>query len=384
MIRPLTWLILSIMIFTAPCPLSASTGPTVERHVVVFGAPEQFGGWPANHGVWNWNNEILVGFSIGVHKNLGEKYHNIDRDLPEEHVLARSLDGGHSWQIEFPAKKGMLINQGGMRHGITDPKHKETPPQSVTKKINFGHPDFCMTMRFQQVHGGQSRLYYSYDRGHNWQGPYAIPTLGQPAIMARTDYIINGPEDCHFFLTASKQNKKEGRIICARTQDAGISWQLVGQVGPEPHGFAIMPATARLSANRLVMATRRREGQGETRRRWIDFWESTDNGANWRYVNDAVADVGEGNPPALTRLRDGRLCLTYGDRKPPYAMRARLSKDGGQNWSEPFTLRTHGAGRDMGYPRTVQRPDGKLVTIYYFYTADNIYRRVIATIWDAG
>ena len=33
----------------------------------------------------------------------------------------------------------------------------------------------------------------------------------------------------------------------------------------------------------------------------------------------------------------------------------------------------------MGYARTLQRPDGKLVTAYYYYTARNIYRRIVAS-----
>ena len=99
------------------------------------------------------------------------------------------------------------------------------------------------------------------------------------------------------------------------------------------------------------MATRRREGEGEERHRWIDTWESHDNGQSWRFVNNAVADVGEGNPPAMIRLSDGRLCLTYGDRKPPFEMRAKFSSDGGHTWSDPFVLQTGGGGRDMGYPR---------------------------------
>ena len=132
------------------------------------------------------------------------------------------------------------------------------------------------------------------------------------------------------------------------------------------------------------MATRRREGEGETRHRWIDTWQSHDNGHRWQLVNQAVADVGEGNPPAMIRLADGRLCLTYGDRKPPFEMRATFSRSGGPTWSDPMVLRTGGGGRDIGYARSLQRPDGKVVTLYYFYTPENIYRRIVATIWDPG
>jgi hypothetical protein len=333
--------------------------------------------------MWIWGNEILVGFSTGIHKDLGIK-HNIDRDKPEHHVLARSLDGGETWKMEFPNDRGMLVNEGGQRHGITDPQHSESPPVAISKPINFTHPDFCMAMRFQTIHGGTSRLYYSYDRGHNWKGPFLVPSFDQSGIMARTDYIVNSQSDCHVFLTASKSNEREGRVICGRTTDGGVNWKLVSYVGPEPHGFSIMPSTVRLSATELVMTTRRREGKGEEKHRWIDTWGSADNGQSWKFLNNAVNDVGEGNPPSLIRLRDGRLAITYGDRKAPFEICAKLSSDGGRTWGSPFVLHAVGGGRDLGYPRSIQRPDGKVVSLYYHYSADNVHRRISATIWDPG
>lgn len=361
-----------------------SSEPTVERHVKVYGEEGMFGGWPANHGMWMWGDEILVGFSTGIHKNLGEERHNIDRDKPEHHVLARSLDGGETWTMEYPAEKGMLVNYGGMRHGTMDPKHTEPEPVPITEPIDFTHPDFCMTMRFNNIHGGQSRLYYSYDRGHNWKGPFIVPSFGQPGVMARSDYIVNGKHDCHVFLTASKSNGEEGRVFCGRTTDGGLTWKFLSFVGPEPVGFSIMPSTVRLSDDHLVMTRRCREGEDEEHHRWIDVWESRDNGKSWEFVEDAVLENGEGNPPAMILLEDGRLCLTYGVRKAPFEMQARFSSDGGETWSEPFVLQTDGGGRDLGYPRTLQRPDGKIVTLYYYYPSDSPYRRIMATIWDPG
>ncbi len=368
----------------APPELHAGAVPAVVDDVVVYGEEGKFAGWPANHGMWIWGNEILVGFSTGIHRDLGKERHNIDREKPEHHVLARSLDGGESWNMEYPAEKEMLINEGGMRHGTTDPKHTEPEPVAVAKPINFTHPDFCMTMRFQDIHGGSSRLYYSCDRGRNWKGPCLVPSFGQPGIMARSDYIVNGQNDCHVFLTASKQNNKEGRVFCGRTTDGGMTWTLMSLVGPEPIGFSIMPSTVRLSKSHLVMTTRRREGEGENHHRWIDTWESHDNGQSWNFVGDAVADVGEGNPPSMIRLKDDRLCLTYGDRKAPFEMKAQFSSDDGHSWSDPFVIATGGGGRDIGYPRSLQRPDGKVVTLYYYYTPENVYRRIVATIWDPG
>ncbi|MEZ6052176.1 MAG: sialidase family protein [Planctomycetaceae bacterium] len=380
--RPCSRLTFSLLLLSAT--IAQASEPSVERHVKVFGEEGRFGGWPANHGMWMWGDEILVGFSTGLHMNLGLERHNIDRDKPEHHVLARSLDGGVTWKLEHPQDKGMLVNAGGMRHGTTDPQHSEADPVPITEPIDFTHPDFCMTMRFHDIHGGGSRLYYSDDRGHEWKGPFQVPNFGQPGVMARSDYIVNGKHDCHVFLTCSKADKTEGRVFCGRTTDGGLNWEFLSFVGPEPHGFSIMPSTVRVSPEHLVMTTRRREGIGEDKHRWIDAWESLDNGLNWQSLGNAVDDVGEGNPPSMIKLQDGRLCVTYGDRKAPFEMLAKFSSDEGQSWSEPFVLITDTGGRDLGYPRTLQRPDGKIVTLYYFYPNDSPYRRINATIWDPG
>src|SRR5262245_59345189 len=84
----------------------ADDKPANVRHLAVYDVDGRFGGWPANHGIWSWGNEILVGFSAGHYKDLGPERHNIDHDKPEEHLLARSKDGGETWTISNPAEQG--------------------------------------------------------------------------------------------------------------------------------------------------------------------------------------------------------------------------------------------------------------------------------------
>jgi hypothetical protein len=360
----------------------AGSGGNVIEHVKVYHERGRFGGWPANHGIWCWGNEILVGFSAGYYKDLGPTRHNIDHDKPEEHLLARSKDGGRTWSIEHPADQQVLVGTAGMRHGVVPPGASEREPVPCPGGINFAHPDFAMTCRMAGVHTGVSRFYYSYDRGHTWKGPFSLPLFGQPGIAARTDYLIDGSRECTLFLTASKRNRREGRPICVRTLDGGKSWSFLSYIGPEPSGYAIMPSTVRLSPRDLLTTIRRAEDRGP-RRSWIEAWSSSDDGTSWKLLNEPVPDTGEGNAPHLIRLADGRLCLTYGRRAKPYGIFARLSSDAGRTWSETIVLRDDGGGRDIGYPRSVQRPDGKVVTVYYFWEERSGPERYIAaTIWS--
>lgn len=350
------------------------------RNVMIYYEAGRFGGWPANHGIWSWGNEILVGFSRGYYKDLGNRHH-IDREKPEEHWLARSLDGGETWTLEHPTEKGFLIPQGEALHGTELPGVEIPPLKDCPGGIDFTHPDFAMTIRMTSHNAGASRIYYSYDRGHTWEGPFRLPDYGTPGLAPRTDYVVNGPSDCMLFLTAAKPNAKEGRPLCVQTQDGGATWNLLSWIGPEPKGFSIMPATARISENEILTLLRHHEGS----RRWIEAYRSQDNGHTWEWLNNPVEDTGTGNPATLTRLQDGRLALTYGFRAEPYSMRAKISTDNGLTWGPDIVLRDDGAGTDIGYPRTVQRPDGKLVTVYYFHdNKTGPERYIAATIWDPG
>ena len=76
-----------------------------------------------------------------------------------------------------------------------------------------------------------------------------------------------------------------------------------------------------------------------------------------------------------------RLCLTYGVRTKPYGIRARLSRDQGKTWGDAITLRDDGGAADLGYVRSIVRPDGMLVAVYYFNDRTRPERYIAATIW---
>lgn len=371
----------TVLVCTAAVGGADPAGPAAVEHVKVYAEPGRFGGWPANHGLWAWGDEILVGFSAGYFKDYGPARHAIDRGRPEEHLLARSRDGGKTWAIENPAAKGALVPAGKALHGVPPPGLTEKPWRDCPGGIDFTHPDFALTVRMTDTNAGPSRFYYSTDRGKTWDGPFRLPLFGQKGVAARTDYLATGKDSCLLFLTAAKADGKEGRPFCARTGDGGKTWEFVGWISEEPTGYAIMPSTVSLGGDRLLTAIRCREGN----KSWIDTYRSANGGKTWAIDRPAaVPDTGEGNPASLIRLRDGRACVTYGYRAKPFGIRARLSRDDGRTWGPEVVLRADGGGRDVGYPRSVQRADGKVVTVYYFHDTLAGDRYIAATVWDPG
>ena len=358
---------------------TAQQSPQPLRHVVVYREEGRFAGWPANHGIWSWGDEVLVGFSRGYYKDLGQ-FHHIDREKPEEFLLARSRDGGETWSVERPLPQGALAGTPGMRHGTMPPGLAADQPIALHEPIRFDHPDFAMTVRMENSNNGMSRFFFSYDRGAHWKGPYRLPLFDQKGVMGRTDYVVDGPDKCTLFLTASKANGREGRPFCARTVDGGLSWRFLSFIGPEPEGYAIMPSSVRLSPSELVTTIRRLDAP----RSWIDAYASHDDGATWTFLSTPEPNTGEGNPPSLLQLPDNRLCLIYGSRKPPFGIYARLSSDRGKTWGDALTLRDDAGGRDIGYVRSIVRRDGQIVAVYYYHDRTGPTRYLAATIWASG
>lgn len=353
------------------------------EHITVYREEGRFAGWPANYGIWSWGDEIVFGFTLGYLKASGG-FHARDKDRPFVTMQARSLNGGQSWQVhEMPCRtpggRGLSADEHvrpDLRIGQVLPVHR---PVDSPGGINFTRPDFALLCaRSGLSAGARSWFYISYDRCRTWRGPFSLPMFGQKGIAARTDYLVSDAHTCTLFLTATKPDGEEGRVFCTRTTDGGRTFDFVSWITPEPGGFAIMPASVRLSESRILAAIRCRD-RG---RNWIDLYASDDNGATWDYASTPIANTGRGgNPPAMIKLHDGRLCLVYGYRDAPYGMRARLSSDEGASWSEEIVLCDGGGNHDLGYPRAVQREDGRVVTVYYWNDYPDGERYIAATLW---
>ena len=354
------------------------------EHRIVYAEYGRFAGWPANNGAWIWSekegnnlDEILVGFTTGAY--LLNSGHNIGK--PYTNSLARSLDGGLSWQMENPA--GYVSRSNLLR--------------TLSVPIDFTQPGFAMRVIGDAYHGSEEKrggFHFSYDRGHTWQGPYAftgfsaLPELRNAELTPRTDYLINGSGECLVFLSVrSRDLWRADRTFCVRTTDGGLKFNFMTWLVPPSDPYrAVMPSTVRCGSKTLVSALRRRdmdEGDGDC---WIDGYISLDAGESWLFRSQiGVTGKHNGNPPALVRLTDGRLCCVFGQRNRRQLI-ARYSGDEGKSWGKEFVLRDDYTSvepdQDLGYPRVVQRSDGCLVAIYYWATVANSHQHIAATIWD--
>lgn len=354
-------------------------------HSIVFLKKGEFCGWPANNGIWIWGNEILVGFIQALHKK--KRGHTYEKDTARR-KFARSLDGGITWSIEDACLHG--IRGKAFNHNI--PENVAKSPGVCSGGISFANLNFALTFSRENNSTGPSHFYYTGNRGKQWQGPFIFPDLGNRGIAARTDYIVEDDHSMMVFLTACKSDRKEGCVICARTEDGGRSWHEIAQIGPEFEeelSYSIMPSSVCLSDSHMLVIVRTRINNFYG----LNVYISRDRGSSWEDI--PVPELGNlpgqrgepiHNPPSLIKLYDGRLCLSYGVRTEPARMCIRFSSDMGLTWGDEIIVRGgDGAEWDMGYPRMVQRPDGMVILIYYYNNAmlgKFPFRYIASTIFD--
>src|SRR5690606_5989099 len=189
------------------------------------------------------------------------------------------------------------------------PDRAKVPAVLKVPMPDFTSKDFLLTFLRHNNHDGPSHFYYSKDKGAQWEGPYVFPNMGTAGIANRTDYHVEGKQTLGAFVTTAKSNSKEGRVAFVRTIDGGLNWNLVSWITAEHGGFDIMPSSVKLDENTWLTTIRTRLENGQN---LISCYLSKDNGNTWNRLKDPAPDTGRGgSPPALVKLKDGRLALGY-------------------------------------------------------------------------
>lgn len=110
----------------------------------------------------------------------------------------------------------------------------------------------------------------------------------------------------------------------------------------------------------------------------LSLFRSTDDGVTWQ--DEGRVSLDKQIPGHLLELKDGRILLTYGDRRTGQrGIRARLSTDKGKTWGDPTDVASMPEA-DGGYPASVERKDGQILTVFYAKPEGSY--AVQAVIWD--
>jgi hypothetical protein len=222
----------------------------------------------------------------------------------------------------------------------------------------------------QKAAGVESQPLYpwlsrSSDGGRTW----AIDreTLRHTTLPGCTPFIPYGDiqADADGSLTAALYCRQmtgdaagDNGVYLIRSMDDGRTWTAPIALAPKGHNeTAILP----VGNGHWIAVSRTSRIPTETH--GMDLYRSSDAGQTWAW--QSIITMERQIPAHLMRLADGRILLTYSSRcLGMFGLHARISRDDGRTWSRPVAI-LHYEDRDSGYPSTVQRKDGALVTAYY-------------------
>ena len=217
----------------------------------------------------------------------------------------------------------------------------------------------------------------STDGGRTWTQfkEFPAPDPGWTEFIPFGDIFVGEGGALHAscyggeFTDPAKTYKTKGyRAWHFRSNDDGRTWQRTSVIGPKHSETSLLP----LGGKRWLAAARIDA---------VELFRSDDDGATWQGPQ-RVTERNEINAH-LARLKDDRVLLTYGNRvKGQFGVLAKCSADGGRTWSAPVRL-AHSLAGDCGYPSSVQRPDGRIVTAYYSAAVENHERyHMGVAIWE--
>jgi hypothetical protein len=255
------------------------------------------------------------------------------------------------------AKNGDLLV---LCSGWTDVKQPQRPKQAVFRD------DILSTWVCRSSDGGKSwtqiQAFPKPDDGWTNHIPFGDIKQGDDGALHVSCY---GGE----WTDPSKSTKTKGyRSWHFRSDDDGQTWTRTGTI----HKTGNETTLLHLGGKRWLAAAR------ETA---MDLFISEDDGLTWGAPN-RVTQKNEINGHLL-RLKDGRILLAHGSRvKGQFGVLAKITADEGKTWAEPIRI-ADTLESDCGYPSTVQRADGKLVTAWYSKTSANHQRyHMGVAIWD--
>ena len=207
---------------------------------------------------------------------------------------------------------------------------------------------------------GGSFLKKSEDGGVTWSDPIRVPvsTPHGPVRLKSGKLLYFGKE------MYSGGQEKPDVIAAYESVDQGVTWDRLGvcrkpddlpwDLFHEPHVCELPDGT--------LFGMIRAERHGDYKSFTMFSTNSKDGGRTWSPWQPTGVS---GSPPHLLRHSSGALICAFGRREPPYGERAVVSYDGGSTWEDEYVLDDNAKDSDLGYPSSVELPDGSVMTVYY-------------------
>jgi broad specificity phosphatase PhoE len=354
---------------------AAAVEPVEMEHVVIYKEESLYSCFP--------EMQKLPGGDLIANFSRRERRSHVDGSGPGN-LIMRSKDGGLTWQADETASWALpewetdrgewvrVTDEGWNEADISEKERLEAEGYRVrVRGVSEGRVAY-LTPYF--------RIYRSTDEGETWseerqRAPDNVRALFH-MFETHTTLVTSTGVHIRALYGRATDGSGNSEIYFFRSEDDGVSWDFVRlqPEGPGENGFDETSLIETPDGRLLIMLRTQPAGY-----LWQSF--SDDMGKTWSAPEEAGI---WGFPGHLLALPDGRILCTYGYRRAPMGIRARISRDNGKTWDldSEIVLRDDGKGRggDLGYPTSIALDDGSIFTIYYMNLEDNV-THIAGTKW---
>ena len=369
------------------------------QHTKLCYHQQRYCGHPRLSGIFNFGHgEIAV-----LHSHAPSAYRTQD-DISHSFttgylsraqvLLQRSLDHGQTWLREHDvvvwdeslslAEKRAIVSRtdapGVVRESI-DLTSADAAVLFARPWTGPEDPDGTPTQ--------ECFVFRSADRGRTWETvPTRVTGPGGLSLFRDGHPLVQFPDGTQMgampLFGRYGPSGDARRVVVLGSDDSGLTWEYVAEVTQDPTAFPgrTYVSLLLLPSGRLQCYMLNINGI----RNAIEMNYSDDGGYSWsepqplvtwgqspwaarRQPDEAHRGVHYRSPWPL-QLRDGRIVVLFGRRKPPFGMGLIVSEDEGATWSAEAIIRDDASGRDLGYPVATQLDDGRIFTAYYYMEDD--------------
>lgn len=348
-------------------------------------------GWPTAYRTSK--GEILVVFS-------GDREGHV---CPYGKVqMIRSEDNGETWSGAKTVCDGLIDDRDA---GVIELKNGDLVlfwftslafTENTYKAYSDKHPEYLEIGR--RIPDDQKRgalgswARRSSDGGRTWSEPVRVPVMTPHGGKQLADgrILVVGVRDRQTEgMLEGDPNLPTRTLQVAESVDDGRSFRAIGRIplnGVKMHWSICEPTFYESQDGTLTALIRyemSKDGLYDSKKKYPRYMlrsTSRDGGKTWSEVEFSNLD---GFPPHVMRLSDGRLLCSYASRTVGrLGIYASISSDDGKTWAAEHEMQiAKCTSDDIGYPSTVENPDGTLLTVYYDHLESGKPAKLVGTKW---
>ncbi len=219
-----------------------------------------------------------------------------------------------------------------------------------------------------------SNFKISHDGGYTFGELHHVPVTSPhgPCAMPDGTLLYVGRQ----FSPANSHRPEDTCVQCWRVFPDGTVSYLSSIANVSTELLSCEPHTLLTQSGRLIVHIRVQNRETFT----IYQSVSEDMGKTFSEPRQILAQKG-GSPAHMIQTADGTIYSVYGYREAPYGIRVMRSRDDGETWETDRVLWDGGPGSDLGYPCSVIRRDGSILTVFYAHLTANEPAVIASIVW---